>query len=138
MNNEQLLDHLDKHSRKFLRILLKVLSSVFLVPLVAPSKASRDPDPSRDYWYSCGTLHGAAGAEWRLATYRNKLVTCGDLVCAIMKSKGREVPSMAWVKRRANAMVSGIDSFYAEPGKTDTVQVSEASAMIWRTAGFDK
>jgi hypothetical protein len=35
-------------------------------------------------------------------------------------------------------MVSGIDSFYAEPRKTDTVQVSEASAMIWLTAGFDK
>lgn len=49
-------------------------------------------------WYEGGTLHDKTMADWRRASYRNRLATCADFVAALAESSGRRFDSIDQIK----------------------------------------
>jgi len=44
-----------------------------------------------DAWYSGGSLHRATAAEWKMASYSNRLATSADFAAKLATSNGRNV-----------------------------------------------
>ncbi|MEM1423512.1 MAG: hypothetical protein AAGH64_05865 [Planctomycetota bacterium] len=53
-------------------------------------ETARDSPPSRtcSKWYKGGTLHKSTIAEWRAASYRDRLATAADMVLVMQQNRG--------------------------------------------------
>jgi len=91
----------------------------------APSRSS-----SSKQWYEGGNLHGATFAQWRGATYQNKLATAADWLAA-SKWKGHlKSPSdFARMKVKAQILVNAVDQAVTVE-EMDSLQVTESAAVI--------
>jgi hypothetical protein len=82
-------------------------------------------------WYSGGTLHKKTIADWRAATYENRLATCADFVMGL--GKYETLPPD--LKERATAFEACISDAVAG-GSVDHQQVSEIAAVCAVSMGY--
>ena len=61
--------------------ILIVIAPAMLVGIIACDSGKQTPEE----WYGGGTLHEKTIAEWRTATYRNRLATSADFVIGVGK-----------------------------------------------------
>ncbi len=83
-------------------------------------------------WYEGGTLHKAKIADWKNATYRNKLATCADFM-----AKTDNTISMEELKYRAVALVSCIDTSVEGLEFTNDMAVSETAVLCIMTLEYE-
>ena len=91
-------------------------------------RRKREPAPKK--WYEGGTLHRATIAEWRRASYENRLATCSDFVMT-MRGNGivpKDLPVDEY-KPYAVDLEKGI-SIVANSGKADHENVAAVAATI--------
>ena len=60
-----------------------------------------------DKWYEGGSLHKAKISDWKIATEKNKLATCGDFMATTDNTVSMEV-----LKVRAEQLKKCIDTRY--------------------------
>jgi len=92
--------------------------------------SSPQPSPTRNEWYSGGTLHKATVAEWNPASYANRLATCGDFMATMMQKDGKRISSMEALRSEAAALERCI----TEAGRgdhADTQSVATISALCY-------
>jgi hypothetical protein len=88
---------------------------------------------SSKQWFQGGNLHNATVAQWKSATYRNKLATAADWLAAT-KWKGHlnSQGDFDRLKVKAQMLVSAIDKVVAgkEMDQLGSMKVNEISASI--------
>ena len=115
--------------RKCVYSLLLVLA---LLVIVAPVSAKE--------WYEGGTLHEATIAQWKRASYQNKLATCGDWLSALYMRGNLNVSisGMDDLKRCAVAVVDYIDKASANTRALDKENANAVALMGMTMAGLIK
>jgi len=83
-------------------------------------------------WYEGGTLHKAKIADWKKATYRNKLATCADFMANVNNKI-----QMSELKVRAKNLVACIDEATEGLKSTDNMSVAEVSASCTILLEYD-
>jgi len=107
---------------------------------LSPSSASSSPPPRSTHpaprpapaktWYSGGTLHSATMAEWRTASYENRLATSADFVTKMMQIDGETIPPVDQLRPRAYGLEKAISA--ANPdGLADNQDVATVAATCW-------
>lgn len=81
---------------------------------------------SKKEWYEGGTLHRATVAEWKKASARNKLATCGDFITSITESKSTPIEE---IKREAKNLRTCINEAVKGSKYTDEYKVSRIAAI---------
>lgn len=85
-----------------------------------------------DKWYEGGNLHKATILEWKKATEKNKLATCGDFMAKIDNSV-----TMAVVKERAMELKKCIDEATRGLESTNNEKVSDIAASCIILMGYN-
>jgi len=85
-----------------------------------------------DKWYNGGNLHKAKIYEWKLATEKNKLATCGDFIAATNKDL-----SMDEIKIKAIELKNCIDESTRGLKSTDSTEVSRVASLCTVTLGHN-
>jgi hypothetical protein len=102
------------------------IASVFLV-LVTTSSAQEWKE-----WTRGGTLHHATAAQWRGATYSNRLATSADFVASTEHPK-----SMEEFKFKAEQMETCISGAVVDP-KVEVATITDVAApcalLLWRSS----
>ena len=82
------------------------------------------------HWYSGGNLHNATVAEWRDASYSNKLATAGDWL-ASTKWKGHLITPADFdrLKQKAIMLVNAVNEA-STPDKKGIIKANEIAAAI--------
>ncbi|MCH7974560.1 MAG: hypothetical protein IH949_11885 [Bacteroidetes bacterium] len=85
---------------------------------------------SSKQWFQGGNLHNATVAQWKGATYQNKLATAADWLAAT-KWKGhlKSPADFDKLKVKAQMLVDAVDEVVTVK-KTDLLQVTELAAAI--------
>ena len=81
-------------------------------------------------WFQGGNLHNATVAQWKGATYQNKLATAADWL-ASTKWEGylKSSDDFDNIKVKAQMLVNAVDGAVAAK-QTDSLQVAEIAAAI--------
>lgn len=97
---------------------------------VSDSTAPESSQSERFGWIHGGTLHNATVAEWKSATYANKLATAGDWLAGT-KWKGHLNTYEDFDKQKAKAemLVEAVDGVVTLEG-IDSMSVTEIAAGI--------
>ena len=89
--------------------------------------------PIVEKWYVGGTLHKGTIAQWKEATDRNKLATCGDWVAVGNNS----VSDRTLLKMRAESLKRCVDQLAdGQDEKSDDDAISEIAAICISTFGY--
>ena len=85
---------------------------------------------SSKQWFQGGNLHNATVAQWKSATYKNKLATASDWLAAT-KWKGHlnSPDDFDKIKVKAQMLVKAVDEVVTVK-QTDSMQVNEIAAAI--------
>lgn len=85
-----------------------------------------------DKWYQGGTLHKASIADWKEATYENKLATCADFVYST-SPKIKELVTQSGnpdtAKEYAAALIICIDKAHENDDTSDTMKAAESAVL---------
>ena len=84
-----------------------------------------------DKWYEGGTLHKANISDWKTATEKNKLATCGDFMATVDNTV-----SMTELKRRATELKKCIDEATRGLESTNNESVSSIAALCTKTMDY--
>ncbi len=85
---------------------------------------------SSNQWFSGGTLQNATVAEWRAASYQNKLATAGDWLASTKWMGHLNSPSdFDRLKLKAQKLVIAVDEVVTVK-ETNTMQVNEIAASL--------
>lgn len=60
-------------------------------------------------WFQGGSLHKSNVAQWKKATYRNKLATCGDFLSILWKEHLNTKEDFQKLKVKAHILVGALD-----------------------------
>ncbi|WP_109853323.1 DUF4236 domain-containing protein [Aquimarina sp. AU58] len=106
-----------------LLMLISLILTSFLLTINSCKNKTSQP---RNKWYQGGTLHKSKIIDWKNASERNKLATCGDFCANIYKRNN----SIDEVKLIATNLVICIDEATKESGNTlDNSSISEIASM---------
>jgi len=94
------------------------------------SGTSSSSSSSKKQWFQGGNLHNATVAQWKGATYQNKLATAADWLAAT-KWKGylKSSDDFVKIKVKAQMLVNAVDEVITVK-QTDSLQVNEIAATI--------
>lgn len=81
-------------------------------------------------WYEGGTLHKAKIAEWKTATDKNKLATCGDFMATVDNSVSMDV-----LKKRAEDLKQCVDEATRGLDNTNSEAVSTIASLCIKQIG---
>lgn len=84
-----------------------------------------------DNWYEGGTLHKAKISDWKTATEKNKLATCGDFMATVDNTV-----TMTELKRRATELKNCIDEATRDLESTNNESVSSIAALCTKTMSY--
>jgi hypothetical protein len=117
-----------------------VVSILFFVFLFSNNSENDEPGQhsyATDAWFNGGNLHTATVAQWKSASYKNKLATAGDYLSATLwKNSLNSTNDFEKLKIKANELVSGIDYVITAQG-TDDIKINEIAGTIIATSGND-
>ena len=89
--------------------------------------------PNFEKWYVGGTIHKGTIAQWKEASDRNKLATCGDWVAV----GNNPVSDMALLKMRADSLKRCVDQIAdGQDEKSDEDAISEIATICILTFGY--
>ena len=125
------------------RVLQHAISLLALTCLLALAVGSTDgggeksgtssSSSSSKKWYQGGNLHNATYAQWKGATYQNKLATAADWLAAI-KWKGHlnSKDDFDKLKVKAHMLVEAVDGSINvdDAGSLDSMNITEVAAII--------
>ena len=109
-----------------------VLLAVFVLSGCAPASPSR---PISRQWSKGGTLHRATVAEWRRASYRDRLATSADFMVAIFKNSGTVLNSTAQLRLPAVELETCISEL-SVTGVTDVTADELSTAPVYSLAAI--
>lgn len=89
------------------------------------------PKSTVEKWYEGGTLHKAQIAEWKAATDKNKLATCGDFMSTVDNSVSINV-----LKKRAQDLQICIDEATRDLDNTNNEAVSTIAVLCIKQMGY--
>jgi hypothetical protein len=124
-------------SHKATRHIISLLTLVGLLIMAAGStdngggkSGTSSSSSSSKQWFEGGTLHKATVAQWKSATYQNKLATAADWLAAT-KWKGylKSPDDFDKIKVKAQMLVNAVDEVVTVK-QTDPLQVAEIAAAI--------
>jgi len=103
-----------------------LLYLLFVLPLLF--SCGGDSDINEDKWYIGGTLHKSNLKEWKSASDKDKLATCGDFVARVKDYEG----DMDKLKSDAQDVLDCIDEVAISPelGNEKTVETAAACALL--------
>jgi len=111
---------------------ISVLVLAFLLALALGSSDDNGSNTtsSSPQWFQGGNLHNATVAQWKSATYQNKLATASDWL-AVTKWKGylNSPGDFNKVKAKAQMLVKAVDEVVAQK-ETNSMKVNEIAAAI--------
>lgn len=81
-------------------------------------------------WYSDGTLHESTLAQWRRATYANRLATSADFSAKVLQMKGIKLDSMGELRPYAEKLETCISEASEARGVDQTVVREIAAACF--------
>ena len=92
---------------------------------------SRSENPSSsNQWFQGGNLHKATVAQWKGATYKNKLATAADWLAANQwKGHLKTTNDFEKIKVKAQMLVNAVDEVVTVK-QTDFLQAAEIAAAI--------
>jgi len=119
---------------------ISLLAIICLIAMAAGSTESGDGksktssnSSSSKQWFQGGNLHNATVAQWKSATYQNKLATASDWLAAT-KWKGHLISHADFdrIKVKAQMLVNAVDKVVAgkEMDQLGSMKVNEISASI--------
>jgi len=109
-----------KNSGCLLVIFLLVASSSVLTIVSCKKETAKQTNQ----WYQGGTLHKAKITDWKNASDKNKLATCGDF-CAKIYSDN----SLDEIKIKAENLMTCIDEAIKDHNTADDFTVSKVASM---------
>ena len=116
----------------------KLLFLLTIVTIVLMTSCGNGPNSSYnnstttiDKWYEGGTLHKAKISDWKNATEKNKLATCGDFMATVDNTV-----SMTELKKRATELKNCIDEATRGLENTNNEAVSSIAAICTKTLGY--
>jgi pyruvate/2-oxoacid:ferredoxin oxidoreductase beta subunit len=110
-----------------------VIILIILISFFSQMAQINNPTPSSSsskQWFSGGTLHNATVAQWKNATYKNKLATAGDWLAATKWNGYLNSPDdFNNLKVKARMLVDAVDEVVAETDMK-SMKVTEIAAAI--------
>jgi hypothetical protein len=118
-------------------IVVSILFFVFLFSNDPDNNEPRQHGYATDAWFKGGNLHTATVAQWKSATYKNKLATAGDyLARTLWDNSLNSTSDFEKIKIKADQLVRGIDYVVRAQG-TDDIKINEIAGTIIATSGND-
>ncbi len=116
-----------------MKIIRLIISLVLLIMVSACTTATTHTAyPTTDKWATGGTLHESTIAEWRKASYSNRLATSADFVVVVLDIY--DFSDMDKIKQEATDLEECI-STAASGGDVDNEQVATVAAycsvLLW-------
>ena len=95
------------------------------------SRTSNNSQPiTSKQWFRGGSLHNATAAQWKSATYQNKLATAADwLTSTKWKGHLKSPNDFNKIKVKSRVLVNAVDEVVTVK-KIDSLQVNEIAAAI--------
>ena len=112
-------------------VTMLVVVSLAGVAMIACESGGQSSSETSPQWYVGGTLNDKTVAEWRVASYRNRLATAADFVIAL--GRFQSLPSD--FKQRAISLEVCI-SDSVEGGFADHWEVAETGATCGVLLGY--
>lgn len=98
------------------------------------TSSGRSSKSQTERWFLGGTLHKSNATEWKQATRKNRLATCGDFATQWYNKKGIQPTSMDQVKIKAEQLLNCIDGAIDDPSIKDeeiTTVATYCIALMW-------
>lgn len=116
-------------------ILIAVAAIIVNLPSIRQSTSVPVPEKN---WYTGGTLHRATVAEWKRATYENKLATAADMAYTTRKGKSAfQNNGIEGVRPYAIDLVNCIDGSTKGNTSYDSSEVALIAAICITMMGWD-
>jgi hypothetical protein len=108
-----------------------IIISLFLFTSCDDTPRKSRSSNSVDKWYIGGNLHKSKVIEWKNATEKNKLATCGDFIAGVVdKSTSLDV-----IKRKAENLKICIDEATINDSENDKA-VAKIASLCTITLGY--
>jgi hypothetical protein len=120
---------------------ITVISILFLIAVIvaltaqdcsggSSTKKTQTASDTNSRWFSGGNLHNATIAEWKSATHRNKLATCGDWLASTKWKGSLNSPAdFEKLKVKAEMLLKAVDKT-VEGETVEEMKVAEVAAAI--------
>ena len=106
-------------------IIMLIISIFFLTGCNDTSRKSKSSN-SVDKWYIGGNLHKSKVIEWKNATEKNKLATCGDFIAKVVDKN----TSLGVIKRKAENLKICINEATVNESENNKTVAKIASLCI--------
>lgn len=106
------------------RLLLIIVSSILISSLLTLGSCKNEATKPRDKWYQGGNLHKSKIIEWKNASNKNKLATCGDFCANVYKNN-----TINEIKLIATNLMICIEETSKDNNSMDSFPVSEIASM---------
>ncbi len=104
--------------------LLILISFILTSSLLTITSCKNGNEKPRNKWYQGGTLHKSKIIEWKNASPKNKLATCGDFCASLYKNN-----TINEIKKIATNLMICIDEASRDNNSIDNSEVSEIASM---------
>lgn len=111
----------------------KIIITTFLGMFLLVSCGGNNSKSNTEKWYNGGNLHKTKMSEWKNASEKNKLATCGDFMATVDNSV-----SMDELKVRAENLKTCIDEATKGLDEMNTEPVSSIASLCITTMGYSK
>jgi len=115
------------------RFISRVLFCIFALFIVSETVYASE-SLSNDKWYSGGTLHRSTLAEWKVASYRNRLATASDFYVTLYKKNHPDIPNIESLKPAIVDFENGI-SEAAKEDAAGSQSTAQTAVIIWILMG---
>jgi|GEM_PF-1678946 len=113
-------------------IIASVIGTLFLVSCGGNSSNSNTQTQVKvEKWYEGGSLHKAKMSEWKSASNKNKLATCGDFMATVDNTV-----SMDELKVRAENLKTCIDESTKGLDNMNNESVTSIASLCIKTMGY--
>ncbi len=109
----------------------KILLGLIIVILSSCEDSNSSAKVKVENWYEGGTLHKSSMTEWKKATEKNKLATCGDYMATVDNTV-----SLNELKKRAKNLKNCIDEATRDLDEFDNESVSSIASLCLVTMGY--
>lgn len=118
---------------KAIAILVSFVLILVVVGLMVFGKKDKDTE-FNETWFRGGDLHAATVAEWRAATYANKLATASDWLVATKWKGALNTPAdLAKLKIKAEMLAQALDKVASAKG-SESLQIQDLAAVLITTS----
>lgn len=102
-----------------------------MIEAQTPSEKPTVNKVSKKMWFQGGNLHDASVAQWKEATYQNKLATASDWLASGLWKGHLNTPSdFDNIKVKAQMLVEAVDGVVVDNNQIDHWKVNESAAAI--------